>query len=107
MMPSLFEPCGLGQLIALRYGTVPIVRETGGLKDTVFPYNQYNGIGNGFGFRNYSSNDLMYVTEYALELFRNKGVWRHIVEQAMDSDNSWDKAAREYAWLYEGVKNRH
>ena len=107
MMPSLFEPCGLGQLIALRYGTVPIVRETGGLKDTVVPYNQYNGVGNGFGFKNYSSNDLMYVTEYALELFRNKGVWRHIVEQAMDSDNSWDKAAREYAWLYEGVKNRH
>lgn len=106
MMPSLFEPCGLGQLIALRYGTVPIVRETGGLRDTVFPYNQYNGVGNGFGFRNYTSNDLMYVTEYALELFRNKGVWRHIVEQAMDSDNSWDKAAREYAWLYEGVKNR-
>ena len=107
MMPSLFEPCGLGQLIALRYGTVPIVRETGGLKDTVVPYNQYNGVGNGFGFKNYSSNDLMYVTEYALELFRNKGVWRHIVEQSMDSDNSWDKAAREYAWLYEGVKNRH
>ena len=54
LMPSLFEPCGLGQLIALRYGSIPIVRETGGLKDTITPYNKYNGVGNGFGFRNYN-----------------------------------------------------
>ncbi len=106
MMPSLFEPCGLGQLIALRYGSVPIVRETGGLRDTITPYNKYTGEGNGFGFKNYNSNELMVVTEYALELYYNKPVWKHIVEHAMTSDNSWDKAAREYGLLYEGVKNR-
>ena len=58
-MPSLFEPCGLGQLIALRYGTIPVVRETGGLKDTINPYNQYTGEGNGFRFRNYNANELI------------------------------------------------
>ena len=65
LMPSLFEPCGLGQLIALRYGSIPIVRETGGLKDTISPYNQYNGVGNGFGFKNFNSNELMQIIEYA------------------------------------------
>lgn len=106
-MPSLFEPCGLGQLIALRYGTVPIVRETGGLKDTIFPYNQYNGIGNGFGFKNYNSNELMAVTEYAVELYNDKSVWNSIVRQAIESNNSWDKSANIYKELYEGILNRN
>lgn len=106
-MPSLFEPCGLGQLIALRYGTIPIVRETGGLKDTILPYNKYNGIGNGFGFRNFNSNDLMYVTEYALQLYHDKEVWYRIMGQAMSSDNSWKKSAEQYKALYEGVANRY
>ncbi|SQC08868.1 glycogen synthase [Clostridium perfringens] len=65
LMPSLFEPCGLGQLIALRYGAIPIVRETGGLKDTIHSYNKYTGIGNGFSFTNYNNNDLMHVIELA------------------------------------------
>ena len=69
LMPSLFEPCGLGQLIALRYGSIPIVRETGGLKDTISPYNKYTGIGNGFGFKNFNSNELMQIIEYALTIY--------------------------------------
>lgn len=100
LMPSLFEPCGLGQLIALRYGTVPIVRETGGLKDTIFPYNQYSGLGNGFSFRNYNANELLSVTEYALDIFRDKDKWNSIVIQALDSDNSLEKSANDYNEMY-------
>ncbi|MDV4152631.1 glycogen synthase GlgA [Clostridium sp. AL.422] len=100
LMPSLFEPCGLGQLIALRYGSVPIVRETGGLRDTVTPYNEYNEIGNGFGFKNYSSEELLNITRYALSIFRNKNRWNKIVKQAMESDNSWEKSAKEYMRIY-------
>lgn len=106
LMPSLFEPCGLGQLIALRYGTIPIVRETGGLKDTIVPYNQYNGLGNGFGFKNYNCNELIHVSEYALNIYNDKHIWNSIIEQAMKSDNSWGKSAREYKELYIGVMNK-
>lgn len=106
LMPSLFEPCGLGQLIALRYGSIPIVRETGGLKDTVRPYNKYNGKGNGFGFINFNSNELMQIIEYALEVYNDKNAWNNIVRQAMNSDNSWEKSANQYKWLYEGIVNR-
>ena len=106
LMPSLFEPCGLGQLIALRYGSIPIVRETGGLKDTISPYNQYNGVGNGFGFKNFNSNELMQIMEYALTIYNDKNAWNNIIRQAMNSDNSWEKSAMQYKWLYEGVVNR-
>lgn len=106
LMPSLFEPCGLGQLIALRYGSIPIVRETGGLKDTISPYNQYNGVGNGFGFKNFNSNELMQIIEYALTIYSDKNAWNNIIKQAMNSDNSWEKSAMQYKWLYEGVVNR-
>lgn len=101
LMPSLFEPCGLGQLIALRYGSIPIVRETGGLKDTISPYNKYNGVGNGFGFRNYDNRELMNITEQALELYNNKNIWKSLVLQAMSSNNSWEKSAKEYKLLYD------
>lgn len=107
LMPSLFEPCGLGQLIALRYGSIPIVRETGGLKDTISPYNQYNGVGNGFGFKNFNSNELMQIMEYALTIYNDKNDWNNIIRQAMNSDNSWEKSAMQYKWLYEGVVNRY
>ena len=100
LMPSLFEPCGLGQLIALRYGTVPIVRETGGLKDTVHPYNQYTGFGNGFSFRNYNANELLNTIEYALDIFRDKNRWNSIVSQALNSDNSLEKSANDYNEMY-------
>lgn len=106
LMPSLFEPCGLGQLIALRYGTIPVVRETGGLKDTITPYNQYNGIGNGFGFENYNANELMKITEYAISLYHNKDEWKNIVKQAMESNNSWEKSAKEYKSLYQELLSR-
>lgn len=100
LMPSLFEPCGLGQLIALRYGSVPIVRETGGLKDTVVPYNEYEETGNGFGFKNYRFDELLNITKYALEIYKNKDKWNNIARQAMNSDNSWEKSAMEYIRIY-------
>ena len=100
LMPSLFEPCGLGQLIALRYGSIPIVRETGGLKDTVTPYNEYDETGNGFGFKNYRFEELFNITKYALKIYRNKDKWNNIVRQAMSSDNSWEKSAKEYIEIY-------
>lgn len=100
LMPSLFEPCGLGQLIALRYGTIPIVRETGGLRDTITPYNQYTGEGNGFSFTNFNGEELFMIIEYALDIFKNKKVWKSIVKEAIESDNSWEKSAKEYINLY-------
>ncbi len=100
LMPSLFEPCGLGQLIALRYGSIPIVRETGGLKDTVIPYNEYTEEGNGFGFRNYSHEELLNVIRYALNTFNNKERWNKIIKNAMEADNSWEKSAKEYLRIY-------
>ena len=100
LMPSLFEPCGLGQLIALRYGSVPIVRETGGLKDTVAAYDENTGIGNGFSFANYNGDELLMITEYALRIYWDKWRWTGIVNQAMHSNNSWKKSAGEYKQLY-------
>jgi starch synthase len=103
LMPSLFEPCGLGQLIALRYGSLPIVRETGGLKDTVKPYNKFTGKGNGFSFTSCNPEDLSYVIGMALNYYKDKGIWKDIIRQAMDSNNSWENAANSYKELYEGM----
>lgn len=103
LMPSLFEPCGLGQLIALRYGTIPIVRETGGLKDTVQPYNKYTEEGNGFSFRNYNANELLGTIEEAIRLYHDKTVWNGLVKRALSSDNSWQKSAQDYKNLYEAL----
>lgn len=103
LMPSLFEPCGLGQLIALRYGSIPIVRETGGLKDTVRSYNKFTGEGNGFSFTYYSAHDLLYVIDSALQYYKDKKLWKGIVLQALDSDNSWNKSAKTYKKLYESM----
>ncbi|AWK50152.1 glycogen synthase GlgA [Clostridium beijerinckii] len=100
LMPSLFEPCGLGQLIALRYGSIPIVRETGGLKDTVTAYNEFTGEGNGFSFTNYNSDDLYNVIQYALGIYKNKKEWSNLVNQAMNCDNSWNKSAEIYLNMY-------
>lgn len=100
LMPSLFEPCGLGQLIALRYGSIPVVRETGGLKDTISSYNKYNGLGNGFSFKNYDANELLMIIEYALDFYKDKDRWRSIVEQAINSQNSWEKSAEAYHQMY-------
>lgn len=101
LMPSLFEPCGLGQLIALRYGTIPIVRETGGLKDTVRLFETSTKEGNGFTFYDYTSYELRKTMKIALDYYKDKELWKNIVVNAMDSENSWDKSAVEYKNLYE------
>lgn len=101
LMPSKFEPCGLGQLIALRYGNVPIVRETGGLKDTIEAYNKFEFTGNGFSFYNYSSIELKNCIFEALEIYKRKDEWNNLVKTAMRCDNSWKKSALEYKRIYE------
>ncbi|MBE4908415.1 glycogen synthase GlgA [Bacillus luteolus] len=103
LMPSKFEPCGLGQLIALRYGTIPIVRETGGLNDTVLSYNESTGIGNGFSFKNFNAHDMLYTVDRAIDLFQNREVWSKIVGEAMSRDYSWAQSAFKYNQLYAGL----
>ncbi len=100
LMPSMFEPCGLGQLIALRYGTLPVVRETGGLRDTVKSYNEETGEGNGFSFANYNAHDMLYTINRALGLYKDREIWNKIVKNAMDEDYSWNNSARLYRNLY-------
>lgn len=100
LMPSLFEPCGIGQLIAQRYGSLPMVRETGGLKDTVLSFNEYSGTGNGFSFTNYNAHDMLYTIKRALYFYESKNLWKHIVENAMDLDNSWKNSANKYIEAY-------
>ena len=100
LMPSLFEPCGISQMIAMRYGTLPIVRETGGLKDTVVPYNQYTGEGNGFSFSNYNADDLYNTVVRALDAWNDKKVRKQLMLQAMESDFSFEKCAQAYAKTY-------
>lgn len=104
LMPSLFEPCGLGQMIALRYGTPPIVRETGGLKDTVMPYNELASSGNGFSFTNYNAHDMLFTIKRALSFYKNKPLWNTIVKNAMSCDLSWDSSSLKYITLYESLK---
>lgn len=104
LMPSLFEPCGLSQLMSLRYGTIPIVRETGGLKDTVEPYNEYEGTGTGFSFANYNAHEMLGTIRYAKWVFEEKKRdWNKIVERAMRADFSWDASARQYEDLYNNL----
>ncbi|HPJ81320.1 MAG TPA: glycogen/starch synthase [Saccharofermentans sp.] len=101
LMPSIFEPCGLSQLISMTYGSVPVVRETGGLKDSVIPYNEYTGEGNGFSFANINAHEFLFVTKYACDLYRHhKDVWKKLIEEGMSGDYSWKKSAREYIGLY-------
>lgn len=100
LMPSLYEPCGIGQLIALRYGTLPIVRETGGLKDTVHAFSKYTCEGNGFTFAPYNAHDMFYTIKRALGMYYDKPTWRRIVENAMNSDFSWRYSAQKYISLY-------
>lgn len=103
LMPSLFEPCGISQMIALRYGTLPIVRETGGLKDTVIPYNQYTGEGNGFSFANYDAYEMLQCIRYAMATWRNPDARKQLISQAMATDYGFDRCARSYAELYRSV----
>ena len=101
LMPSLFEPCGLGQLISLRYGTLPIVRETGGLRDTVLSYREVTKEGNGFSFMHYNAHDMLHTIRRALEIYRNKTLRIKLCKTAMSCDYSWQSSAEKYMKLYE------
>lgn len=103
LMPSQFEPCGLSQLLALRYLSVPIVRETGGLRDTVMPYNEYTGEGNGFSFENYNAHDLLFTVERAVEFYKDQIVWQRIVANGSRDDFSWTRSAKAYLALYASI----
>ena len=104
LMPSKSEPCGLSQMIAMRYGTVPIVRETGGLKDTVQPYEAWRDAGNGFTFANYASGDMLYVIREAVYLYKDyPDAFARLRKRAMESDFSWARSAREYLRIYASI----
>lgn len=100
LMPSRFEPCGLSQMIAMRYGTLPIVRETGGLKDSVKPYNKYTGEGTGFSFADFNAHEMKQAVLLALECYHEPEVMQSLVRQAMEADFSFDRSSEEYAELY-------
>lgn len=104
LMPSLFEPCGISQLISMRYGTLPLVRETGGLRDTVIPYNEFEKTGNGFSFANYNSGEMMQVLKKAVDIYYNEiENWKILVNNAMNTDVSWEKSANDYIRLYNEI----
>ncbi len=106
LMPSLFEPCGLTQLIALRYGTVPIVRETGGLKDTVQPYNEFDGTGTGFSFANYNGDEMLGAINYSKSVYYDhRAEWDKMVKRDMEADFSWNSSARQYEGMYSWMIN--
>ena len=107
LMPSLFEPCGLSQLMSLRYGTVPIVRETGGLKDTVWPYNEFEGTGTGFSFTNYNAHEMLATIRYAEQIYYDKKrEWNKIIDRAMAADFSWNVSAQKYQEMYDWLIGR-
>ena len=101
LMPSQSEPCGLAQMIAARYGAVPIVRETGGLRDTIHSLRDDTGEGNGFTFANYNAHDMMYTIRRAISVYSSKRRWNKLMKQSMNTDFSWEKSAKEYLTLYE------
>ena len=103
LMPSVFEPCGLSQMIAMRYGCIPVVRETGGLKDTVTPYNEYTGEGDGFGFKQANSYDMINALKYAVKFYHKPEIWKEIIKNAKKRDNSWEKSAKKYMEIYQKI----
>ena len=104
LMPSVSAPCGLSQMIAMRYGTVPIVRETGGLRDTVTPYNKVDGTGRGFTFSDINANDMLWVIREAVDLFLNdKEAWKAIQKEDMTADFTWNNSAQQYLAIYERI----
>lgn len=107
LMPSIFEPCGLSQMISMRYGTVPIVRETGGLKDTVSPYNKYTGEGDGFSFTNINAHEFLFTIKAAIRYWQKQDdIWDGLVTSAMKRDFSWQRSAKDYIDLFESVIHR-
>ena len=103
LMPSLFEPCGISQMIAQRYGALPVVRETGGLKDTVAPYNKYTGEGTGFSFAGYDAGEMLAVLKMAFEVLKNKEEKEKLIQNAMSLNNSFTKSAKGYLRLYKQI----
>ncbi|MDR3601015.1 MAG: glycogen synthase GlgA [Desulfosporosinus sp.] len=104
LMPSRIEPCGISQMIALRYGTIPIVRETGGLKDTIIPYNEVTGTGNGFSFVNYNAHELLFEVQHALRIYHeDKQAWDNLCHNALASDFSWERSANAYIEIYKSL----
>lgn len=101
LMPSAFEPCGLAQMIALQYGTLPLVRATGGLKDSIIPFNEYTLEGNGFSFDNYNAEDFYNTIKYALKIYQQPNLWNNIIENGFKCDFSWSISANKYLSLYE------
>jgi starch synthase len=107
LMPSRFEPCGLGQIISLRYGTIPVVRATGGLAETIIDYDENNALGNGFSFEDFSVSQFKQALERAILVYKNKpNIWRELIIKALNSDFSWKKPSRAYLELYELVIER-
>jgi starch synthase len=104
LMPSQFEPCGIGQLIALRYRSIPIIRETGGLKDTVKPFNEFTGEGTGFSFANYNAHDMLHTIRHAIFLYRNdREAWQKLHQNVKKVDFSWKKSAQLYIGIYNQI----
>ena len=103
LMPSKFEPCGLSQMMSMRYGTIPIVRETGGLKDSVAPFNPETKEGVGFTFVTYNAYDMLDAIRRAVGTFANKEEWSALMKNAMAKDWSWVRSAREYIALYKSI----
>lgn len=106
LMPSMYEPCGLSQLIALSYGTIPIVRETGGLNDTIQSFNEYTNKGNGLSFKNADSKDMLYTIRRGLELYHDKQKWNTFIKNAMNCDFSWRNSAQKYISLYKYLEEK-
>lgn len=103
LMPSRFEPCGIGQLLALRYLTVPIVRETGGLVDTVHPFNEVTGEGNGFSFTNFNAHDMLFTIRRAIDIYHDQATWKGLIKNVMKSQYSWENSAKQYMDLYQSM----
>ncbi len=107
LMPSHYEPCGLGQLISFKYGTISIVRKTGGLADTVHDFDPKTGRGDGFVFEAYTPDALLYAIECAIDIFKKKSVWKSLIEKIMCYDYSWESSARKYVDLYRKASEKH
>ena len=103
LMPSVSEPCGLSQMIAMRYGTVPVVRETGGLRDSVMPYRRDTGEGRGFTFSTINAGDMVAALEQATALYRQPEAWQALQRAGMTADLSWDSSARQYLDVYQRI----
>ena len=107
LMPSISEPCGLSQMIAMRYGTIPVVRETGGLRDSVVPYNKFTGEGTGFSFANINVQEMTGVLSEAVNLYHNEPkAWKALQKNAMTADFSWEKSAKAYEEIYGWVTGK-